>query len=536
MGAVPKRECENALSVSANLRPIPVDFQTLFESAPGAYVVLSPDDPKFTIVAVSDAYTKATKTTRQDLLGRGLLESFPTGPEDPAADGERNVRASLQRVIANRTPDAMPIQKYDIRVPGKTSFEEHYWRLGSTPVLNEAGELLYIIHHAEDVTEVVRLKKAEVEHSRLAEVLRLDSKRAENLLRTSEKRFRQLAETSTFGLVIGDLEGRVTYLNPTLQRLLGYTQAEVEAGPLRWDQLTPPEFGALDQKAVQELERHGVCQPYEKTYLTKDGRQVPVFLGASMLEPMGNQTEVAGFVLDLTERNRVEEALRKTNAELEEFAYVVSHDLQEPLRMVGIYSQMLVRHYAGAADPQANGFSHYIQSGIKRMEMLIRDLLSYSRTVHEEPDVQPVDLNAALQEALEVLASRLRETEAIVNVDELPLVQGDEAQLAQIFQNMLSNALKYHKPGGKPQVHISAERRGAEWVISVRDQGIGFDAQYAERIFGLFKRLHRDAYPGTGLGLAICKRIVERYGGRIWAESEPEKGAAFFFTLRASNR
>jgi PAS domain S-box-containing protein len=246
----------------------------------------------------------------------------------------------------------------------------------------------------------------------------------------------------------------------------------------------------------------------------------------------GTVEAVAGSTRDVTERRKVEQELRSANAELEEFAHVASHDMQEPLRMVNIYTQLLLKHFADATDKDIQGYAAFIREGVQHMTNLIRDLLSYSRTIHEEYERFPsADLVVPFSQALTVLRSRIAESGANISRDYLPKVLGNEAQLEQVFINLLANALKYVKPGMPACVHVSAARNGKEWIISVRDNGIGFDPQYAERIFGLFKRLHKNAYPGTGLGLAICKRIIERHGGRIWAESEIEKGSVFSFSL-----
>ena len=261
----------------------------------------------------------------------------------------------------------------------------------------------------------------------------------------------------------------------------------------------------------------------------------------SIADETGRIARVAGVLTDITTRKAAEEEVRRRNAELEranseleEFAYVASHDLQEPLRMVGIYAHLLLQRAGLQEDAEATQFADFVKKGVQRMEALIKDLLLYSRVVHPEQE-QPhaADLNRSLDQALEVLRIVIQETGATLVRGELPVVWGEERQLAQLFQNLLSNALRYRRTGVAPHIEIRAEPRDGEWLVSVRDNGIGFDPQYAVRIFGLFKRLHKDAYPGTGLGLAISKRIVERYGGRIWAESEGEgTGAAFHFSLQ----
>jgi light-regulated signal transduction histidine kinase (bacteriophytochrome) len=224
--------------------------------------------------------------------------------------------------------------------------------------------------------------------------------------------------------------------------------------------------------------------------------------------------------------------VERVNRELEEFAYVASHDLQEPLRMVNIYTQLLVRDFC-SKDPKADKYAGIVRQGVTRMERLIRDLLTYSRSVqHDELPVGKADLAAALAEAMSVLKHRIEEYGAVITAQgPLPVMRGDTAQIAHVFQNLLSNSLKYRKKEVPPQVYISAKLTGEHCVVCIQDNGIGFEQQYAQRIFGLFKRLHKEEYPGTGLGLAICQRVVERYGGRMWAEGTPSEGAKFYFSL-----
>ena len=223
--------------------------------------------------------------------------------------------------------------------------------------------------------------------------------------------------------------------------------------------------------------------------------------------------------------------LQRSNRELEQFAYVASHDLQEPLRMVSSYTQLLARRYEGQLDEKAKKYVHYAVDGAVRMQTLIDDLLAYSRVGRQDKPIESTDSHSALGEARRNLAVMIEKTRAIITNDDLPTVRAVPSQLVMLFQNLISNAVKFQREG-VPSVHVAARDDGREWVFSVRDNGIGIDPQHADRVFVIFQRLHtRDEYPGTGIGLAVCQRIVERHGGRIWFESKPGKGTTFFFTI-----
>jgi light-regulated signal transduction histidine kinase (bacteriophytochrome) len=241
---------------------------------------------------------------------------------------------------------------------------------------------------------------------------------------------------------------------------------------------------------------------------------------------------------EIEERKRAEDMLAQhtrelahSNAELQRFAYVVSHDLQEPLRMVSSYLQLLSQRYKGKLDADADDFIGYAVDGAERMRKLINDLLTYSRVSTHGKDFEPTDCCVVLKKTLANLQVAVEESNAVVTYDPLPTVMGDEVQLVQLLQNLIGNAVKFHGEE-LPHVHISAEKKEKEWVFFVRDNGIGVEPEYVERIFGMFQRLHsREKYPGTGMGLAICRKIVERHGGHIWVESEPGNGSTFRFTL-----
>jgi light-regulated signal transduction histidine kinase (bacteriophytochrome) len=285
--------------------------------------------------------------------------------------------------------------------------------------------------------------------------------------------------------------------------------------------------------------------------LHKDGTEVPVEISLSPLEGASG-SQVIAIIRDVTDRRRAEQELKSTaaelarsneelqrvaaelsrsNRELEQFTHVASHDLQEPLRMVSSYTQLLARRYTGKLDEDADEFIEYAVDGANRMQQLIQDLLSYARVGSRGRKFKPVDLNDVVQHVLEDLQAPLKESNGTVHTAELPAVLGDPGALTQLFQNLIGNALKYRAEEA-PRIGITAAATDGRWEISVTDNGIGFEQQYAEQLFTMFKRLHtREHYDGTGIGLAICRKIVERHGGKIWAESEPDRGSRFKFTL-----
>jgi PAS domain S-box-containing protein len=299
-------------------------------------------------------------------------------------------------------------------------------------------------------------------------------------------------------------------------------------------------FDPTDQAQVADRIRSALETGHatvEADFVSKSGKRRPYFFtGRRVL--LDQVPCVVGMGIDISERKHAEQALQertteltRSNAELEQFAYVASHDLQEPLRAVAMYTQLLEQRYGERLDADASSIIGRVTAAVHRMQTLIRDLLTYSRVDTRAADFRVTSCETVLQEVLDNLQTAVAETSAEVSHDPLPTVLADEVQLRQLFQNLVGNALKFH--GQEiPRVHISAVTRHGHWVFSVRDNGIGIDPQYVDRIFVIFQRLHtRRAYPGTGVGLAICKKIVERHGGRIWVDSTPGKGAEFFFTL-----
>ncbi|AEE45729.1 sensor histidine kinase [Cellulomonas fimi] len=269
--------------------------------------------------------------------------------------------------------------------------------------------------------------------------------------------------------------------------------------------------------------------PGEIAALADDVERMRVALVTEVRAVEASRAEIADAHEQLTTQA---EELRRSNRDLEQFAYVASHDLQEPLRKIASFTQLLQKRYGGQLDERADQYIAFAVDGAKRMQRLINDLLGFSRVGRMGGEVTDVDLDAALAEAVDNLGERIAETGAVVTHDPLPTVQGEEALLVQLFQNVVGNAVKFRHPDRTPQVHLSARRVGEEWEIECRDNGIGIDQQYADRVFVIFQRLHaKDVYEGTGIGLALCKKIVEFHNGRIWIEPSPETGTRILWTL-----
>ena len=393
------------------------------------------------------------------------------------------------------------------------------WHLvRSTPVRNAGGEVVKWLGTSTDIDE---------------------QKRAAEALRLSEWRLRFTLDAANFGSWELDLSSGKLEHSPLLDGIFGYQAPFREWTYARFlEHVIPEDRDAVDQLFEQSVQQGGAWNFECRIGRASDGAIRWIWgYGKTVPAGYGMPRLMLGLVGDITERKQAEAALARANEELvqantdlEQFGYSASHDLQEPLRNVMIYSELLAKRYGSKLDGEALEIIGYLKGGAARMEMLVRDLLAYTQVKRLDPQEES-DAMQAMADTVANLANLIAESGARITYGELPRVAVAPVHLQQVLQNLVGNALKYRSER-IPEIEIAAERRGGQWMFRVSDNGIGIDAEYKDRIFGLFKRLHSGKeYAGTGIGLAICLRIVERYGGRIWVESEIGKGSTFYFTL-----
>ena len=346
-----------------------------------------------------------------------------------------------------------------------------------------------------------------------------------------------IVESSGDAIFSKTLDGIILNWNTGAERLYGYTAAEIVGQPVSL--LAPPELQEEIQRILERLRQGERVEPYETVRRRKDGTRVEVSLTVSPVKNASGQIIGASAIArDITVQKQLARELAqraaelaRLNEELQQFAYTVSHDLNEPLRTVASFVALLAKRYQGKLDANADKYIALAVDGAQRMQQMIQDLLSYTRAGGPAAERAAVDCEAVLAQVVSDLQVVITEQQAAVTHDPLPTVTGEATRLKQVFQNLISNALKF-RGQAPPRVHVSARRVDGHWQFAVRDNGIGIDPRQAGRLFQVFQRLHRRGeYPGTGIGLAICKKIVERHGGRIWVESQPGAGATFYFTI-----
>ncbi len=413
------------------------------------------------------------------------------------------VRANWERSLATG-------ELFEMEFPLRGFDGQFRWFLSRVlPVSDDTGRIVRWFGTATDIDELKQSREALIE---------------------SEARFRAMADAAPVMIWLSGIDKTFTWFNKQWLAFTGCTMEQ--ALDLQWSTGIHPEDKerCIETYASSFETREEFVMEYRRKRHDGAWRWV-LSHGVPRLGADGNFLGFIGSAVDIHDRKEMEEHLRRANSDLQQFAYSASHDLQEPIRTIAIYSQLVDKRYGSRLDETGLSFLEYLTTAAQRMEKLVRDLLLYTRTdLIDGSAVQKTDVNQVLSEVLAGLAGRVHEANAVVTSDSLPTIGMHAVHLQQLLQNLIGNGIKYCT-GKQPRIHVSARERNGCWVFSVEDNGIGIDPAYKERIFGIFKRLHtNDKYSGTGIGLAICHRIVERYGGRIWVESEPGRGSTFFFT------
>ena len=483
-------------------------YRGLLEAAPDAMVVVNPHGD---IVLLNVQAEQQFGYRRDELVGQKVKNIIPEGfAERLVADGLRSAEDALAQQIG-------------------TGIELIALRKNGTEFPIEI--MLSPLDSAEGILVTAAIRDISVR------------KEAEKHLARMESRYRGLLEAAPDAMVVVNQQGDIVLLNVQAEKQFGYHRDELVGQ--RMKNIIPAGFAerliADALRSTEDALAQQIGTGIEITGRRKDGTEFPIEIMLSPLES-AEGTLVTAAIRDITTRKVAEahllykvEELNRSNEELGQFAYIASHDLQEPLRMVASYTQLLARRYKGRLDSDADEFITFAVDGANRMQRLIQDLLAYSRVGTKGKDLLETSSEDALQRAILNLRGAIADSGAMVTHDPLPAVMADEMQLVQLLQNLIGNAIKYQNPG-VPRIHISAvQKSGGKWAFSVRDNGLGIDPQYFDRIFVMFQRLHkREEFAGTGIGLAICKKIVERHGGDISVESQPGKGSTFSFALAGS--
>jgi signal transduction histidine kinase len=420
------------------------------------------------------------------------------------------------------------------------------------PEYNEKGEVQSILAITRDISQLKEAQK------RLSEAVR-EAKRRADEAEDGKRILNAMMDNIPEGIIVTDGEGKMLRISSYLAKFSGRDESEFIGKNFQvLDELLNDPSNLPDRRqtkregkqvagtaaAVVEtlsvmsyplgralLKGEVTASEEYKVYL-RDGIIRTVVINAA---PLCDDKRIVGAVSswrDITDRKKAEDAMRSSNRELEQFAYVASHDLQEPLRMVASFAELLDRRYHEQLDDRGRKYLAYIVSGSSRMQGLIEDLLTFSRIGRLDTDRHRVSLDRIINNVIADLSEKIRETHAEISIDPLPALSVNESSISRLFMNLISNALKFRRKDVPPKIHISVQYIGHEWRFSVRDNGIGIDSKYFNKLFIIFQRLHsREEYPGTGIGLAIAKKIVNNYGGRIWVESEPGKGSTFYFTI-----
>ena len=504
------RRGEQALLDSRNISDVresqesAAKYRGLLEAAPDAMVVV---DGAGEIVLLNAQAERQFGYRRDELVGQQVKVIIPEGfAERLIADDLRSTADALLQQIG------MGIELFGRREDGT----EFPIEIMLSPLESAEGIL---------ITAAIRDISAR--------------KAAEEALRVALGNFQDLVDADIVGVFFARQDGRVFYANDYFLDLLGYTREELEHGEVDWRAMTPPEWLQLTDRALDELREQGSSKPFEKEYMRRDGSRVPVFLADTRLAGPG--ANIAAFVLDISERKRGEDellalnaALEAANREMEAFSYSVSHDLRAPLRSIDAFSQILLREHAAGLDPEARRVLDIVVRNAQHMGQLIDDLLTLSRVGRKNLDRTPVDMEPLARSVVEELQAAQPGRTVEFDIGPLASAFGDAGLLRQVWVNLFDNAVKFTGPVQLAKVEVRCEPGPRECRFTVRDNGVGFDPRYSDKLFQPFQRLHQTSeFEGTGIGLAIVARIVRRLGGEVWADGAPGEGATFGFSLPA---
>lgn len=467
-------------------------------------------DQDLRVVKASRSFYKFFKVNQEDTIGTLIYD---------LGNKQWNI-PKLKELLETILPEKTTFDNYEVEHDFST-IGKRIMLLNSRQIERAFGKEKIILLAIEDITDRRLKEKSFHETSRIAREY-LDN----------------LVNYGNTPIVLWDTDLIITDFNPAFENLTGFSSDEVIHKNI--EILFPPEEKEATLHSLKELNIGKKGKTIEFNIRRKDGAIITLLWNSSNIFLDDGITIVGNMAqgIDITTRIRAEEDMRKamknleaSNKELEQFAYIASHDLQEPLRMVASYTQLLERRYKDKLDQDAHDFINFAVDGANRMQRLINDLLDYSRVTTKGKEPQLLDSNYILGQALINLHEVIEDSSAIITKDKLPQIMADEGQLIRVFQNLIANSIKFTK-NVVPQIHIGVEEQSDAWLFSVKDNGIGIDKEFEGKIFVIFQRLHtRDEYPGTGIGLAICKRIIERHGGKIWIEPAPGQGTIFFFTI-----
>ncbi|MGP8024016.1 MAG: PAS domain S-box protein [Methanobacterium sp.] len=496
------------MEVEYALRESEERFRLIFDQSPIGDVIV---DLNYQTLHVNNAFSKMLEYSKEELLSMEFTEY--THPED------LDINLHYLQLLRDGKIDDFELEKRYYRKDG-----EIVWaHLHVTIVKNQLDEPVYILTMIEDITERKKIQLA---------------------LQVSEEKYRTLYETMTQGVIHQDSLGRIISVNPAAEKIMGLNHYSMQGETCNYhckaihedgtdfpEDKHPSMIALKTGKEVRDVVM-GVFNPQKKSYGWINVNATPLFK-PNEKKPYQVYITFEDITKTIKAQKLLNETLielRRSNSDLEQFAYVASHDLQEPLRMVASFTQLLEKQYKDKLDENASEYINFAVDGAERMQELIKDLLAYSRVTSHHEDFIEIDFEELIEEVLFDLEIIIEENKAIITLDPLPIIYSDRLQMRQLFQNLIGNAIKYNDK--TPLIHISVKKEDADWIFGVSDNGIGIKSEHYERIFQVFKRLHtKEEYDGTGIGLAICQKIVERHGGRIWIESELGKGSTFYFTI-----